>query len=105
MHDAMSLGALLAGPLSGDLPPPERQLLVWTGATALFSGTCRTPLFCALFVAQIAGNLALSPLLLLVAALAAAIGGWVRQDTWNDVQLERWLGNHHGARGSGMKGE
>ena len=43
MHDAISLGALLAGPLIADLPPLERQLLVWTGATALFSGACRTP--------------------------------------------------------------
>jgi H+/Cl- antiporter ClcA len=94
MHDAMSLGALLAGPLIGDLPPLERQLLVWTGATALFSGACRTPLFCALFVAQIAGNGALLPLLLLVAALAAPIGRWVRADTWNEVQLERWLEAH-----------
>ncbi|WP_216900235.1 chloride channel protein [Synechococcus sp. CCY 9618] len=104
MHDAMSLGALLAGPFSGDLPSPERQLLVWCGATALFSGACRTPLFCALFVAQIAGTIALSPLLLLVAALAAPVGGWVRQDTWNEVQLERWLENHHGTGGSAMKG-
>ncbi len=94
MHDAMSLGALLAGPLIGDLPPLERQLLVWTGATALFSGACRTPLFCALFVAQIAGTVALVPLLLLVAALAAPIGRWVRADTWNEVQLERWLESH-----------
>jgi H+/Cl- antiporter ClcA len=104
MHDAMSMGALLAGPLSGDLPPLERQLLVWTGATALFSGACRTPLFCALFVAQIAGNVALSPLLLLVGGLAAPIGRWVREDTWNEVQLERWLENHHGAEGGAMKG-
>lgn len=94
MHDAMSLGALLAGPLIGDLPPLERQLLVWTGAAALFSGACRTPLFCALFVAQIAGNGALVPLLLLVAALAAPIGRWVWADTWNEVQLERWLEAH-----------
>ncbi|MCP9834724.1 MULTISPECIES: chloride channel protein [unclassified Cyanobium] len=94
MHDAMSLGALLAGPLIGDLPPLERQLLVWIGATALFSGACRTPLFCALFVAQIAGNGALVPLLLLVAALAAPIGRWVWAATWNEVQLERWLESH-----------
>lgn len=94
MHDAMSLGALLAGPLIGDLPPLERQLLVWTAATALFSGACRTPLFCALFVAQIAGTVALVPLLLLVAALAAPIGRWVSEDTWNEVQLERWLEAH-----------
>ena len=94
MHDAMSLGALLAGPLIGDLPPLERQLLVWTGATALFSGACRTPLFCALFVAQIAGSVALVPVLLLVAALAAPIGRWVGADSWNEVQLERWLETH-----------
>jgi H+/Cl- antiporter ClcA len=96
MHDAMSLGALLAGPLIGDLAPVERQLVVWTGATALFSGACRTPLFCALFVAQIAGTPALSPLLLLVAALAAPIGHWVRPDTWNEAQLEHWLEEHRG---------
>jgi H+/Cl- antiporter ClcA len=99
MHDAMSLGALLAGPLLGDLPPLERQLLVWTGATALFSGACRTPLFCALFVAQIAGNVALVPLLLLVAALAAPIGHWVGTDTWNEVQLQRWLEDHQANEG------
>lgn len=94
MHDAMSLGALLAGPLIGDLPPLERQLLVWTGATGLFSGACRTPLFCALFVMQIAGSMALLPWLLLVAGLAAPIGRWVGTDTWNEVQLERWLEIH-----------
>jgi H+/Cl- antiporter ClcA len=94
MHDAMSLGALLAGPLIGDLPPLERQLLVWTGATALFSGACRTPLFCALFVVQIAGTMALLPWLLLVAGLAAPIGRWAGKDTWNDVQLERWIEIH-----------
>ncbi|MEA5412684.1 chloride channel protein, partial [Synechococcus sp. BA-120 BA3] len=99
MHDAMSLGALLAGPLIGDLPPLERQLLVWTGATALFSGACRTPLFCALFVMQIAGSMALLPWLLLVAALAAPVGRWAGKDTWNDVQLERWL-EIHGVRGT-----
>ncbi|MDM7952792.1 MAG: chloride channel protein [Cyanobium sp. CZS 25K] len=103
MHDAMSLGALLAGPLIGDLPPLERQLLVWIGATALFSGACRTPLFCALFVAQIAATVALVPLLLLVAALAAPIGRWVRSDTWNEVQLESWLEDHHGNEGGEMK--
>ena len=102
MHDAMSLGALLAGPLLGDLPPLERQLLVWTGATALFSGACRTPLFCALFVAQIAGNVALVPLLLLVAALAAPIGRWAGADTWNEVQLERWLEDHQANEGAEM---
>jgi H+/Cl- antiporter ClcA len=91
MHDAMSLGALLAGPLIGTLPPVERQLLVWSGATALFSGACRTPLFCALFVIQIAGNATLAPLLLLVAALAAPIGSRLRKDTWNETQLGRWL--------------
>lgn len=91
MHDAMSLGALLAGPLIGGLPPLERQLLVWTGATALFSGACRTPLFCALFVMQIAGAMALLPWLLLVAGLAAPIGRWVGEETWNEVQLEHWL--------------
>jgi H+/Cl- antiporter ClcA len=94
MHDAMSLGALLAGPWIGGLPPLERQLLVWTGATALFSGACRTPLFCALFVTQIAGNAALLPVLLLVAALAAPLGRRVGAVTWNEVQLERWLAIH-----------
>ncbi len=103
MHDAMSLGALLAGPLLGDLPPLERQLLVWTGATALFSGACRTPLFCALFVMQIAGTIALLPWLLLVAGLAAPIGRWVRQDTWNEVQLDHWLEIHGTKETEGMK--
>ncbi len=103
MHDAMSLGALLAGPLLGDLPPLERQLLVWTGATALFSGACRTPLFCALFVMQIAGTMALLPWLLLVAGLAAPIGRWVNPDTWNDVQLERWLAAHGSSGAENLK--
>jgi H+/Cl- antiporter ClcA len=103
MHDAMSLGALLAGPLIADLPPLERQLLVWTGATALFSGACRTPLFCALFVMQIAGTMALLPWLLLVAALAAPIGRWVWTETWNEVQLERWLEIHGVKETEGMK--
>ena len=31
---------------------------------------------------------------MLVAALAAPIGRWVRADTWNEVQLERWLESH-----------
>ena len=105
MHDAMSLGALLAGPLIGDLPPLERQLLVWTGATALFSGACRTPLFCALFVAQIAGTVALVPLVLLVAALAAPIGRWVSEETWNDVQLERWLAAHAASFAGNLKND
>lgn len=78
-------------------------MLVWTGATALFSGACRTPLFCALFVAQIAGNVALVPLLLLVAALAAPIGRWVRSETWNEVQLERWLDAHGSGGAERMK--
>ncbi|KEF40625.1 MAG: hypothetical protein ER33_16065, partial [Cyanobium sp. CACIAM 14] len=103
MHDAMSLGALLAGPLLVDLPPLERQLLVWTGATALFSGACRTPLFCALFVTQIAGNPALTPLLLLVAALASTIGRHVQKDTWNEVQLKRWLETHSTNEGRKMR--
>ncbi len=105
MHDAMSLGALLAGPLIGDLPPLERQLLVWTGATALFSGACRTPLFCALFVAKIAGTVALVPLVLLVAALAAPIGRWVSEETWNDVQLERWLAAHAASFAGNLKND
>jgi H+/Cl- antiporter ClcA len=103
MHDAMSLGALLAGPLIADLPPLERQLLVWTGATALFSGACRTPLFCALFVMQIAGTMALLPWLMLVAALAAPIGRRAWADTWNEVQLERWLEIHGVRQTEGMK--
>lgn len=64
---------------------------MWTEATALFNGACRTPVFCALFVIQIAGNLALAPMLLLVTALAARVGVWVRANTWNEGQLERWL--------------
>jgi len=42
-------------------------------------------------------------LLLLVAALAAPIGRWVRSDTWNEVQLESWLEDHHGNEGGEMK--
>jgi H+/Cl- antiporter ClcA len=76
---------------------------VWTGATALFSGACRTPLICALFVTQIAGTPILAPLLLLVAAVAAPIGRWVRADTWNETQLERWLEERHGKEVVPMK--
>ncbi|MGB5241504.1 MAG: chloride channel protein, partial [Prochlorococcaceae cyanobacterium] len=88
MHDAMSLGALLAGPLIGDLPPLERQLLVWTGATALFSGACRTPLFCGLFVFSLQNEPSLLPLLLTGSAGGAALGRWLGGITWNESQLD-----------------
>ena len=52
-------------------------------AGPLISGACRTPVFCALFVVEIAGNLPL-----------ASLGDRVRADTWNEVQLEQWLEDH-----------
>ena len=91
IHDTMSLGALLASPWLDGLTPVDRSTLVLGGAVALFSGACRTPLFCSLFVARISGDASLLPVLLLLAAIAAVIGSWITPATWNEVQLSRLL--------------
>ena len=45
------------------------------------------PLFCAAFVFTLQGDPALLPLLLLVAAIAAALGERWRGEGWNDHQV------------------
>jgi H+/Cl- antiporter ClcA len=91
IHDTMSLGALLASPWLAGLDGVDRSTLVLGGAVALFSGACRTPLFCSLFVVRISGDASLLPVLLLMAAVAAVIGSWMTPATWNEVQLSRFL--------------
>jgi H+/Cl- antiporter ClcA len=91
IHDTMSLGALLASPWLGGLDAVGRSTLVLGGAVALFSGACRTPLFCSLFVVRISGDTSLLPVLLLMAAVAAVIGSWMTPATWNELQLSRFL--------------
>jgi len=90
IHDTMSLGALLASPWLEGLGGVDRSTLVLSGAVALFSGACRTPLFCSLFVVRISGDASLLPVLLLLAAIAAVIGSWLAPATWNEVQLSRF---------------
>jgi H+/Cl- antiporter ClcA len=90
MHDSMTLGALLISPLQG-LPGLERTALAQlaaVGATALFAGSTGTPLFCAAFVFTLQGDPALLPVLLLVSAVAAALGERWRGEGWNEHQVE-----------------
>jgi H+/Cl- antiporter ClcA len=89
MHDSMSLGALLISPLQG-LPgftSNDLAQLAAVGATALFAAAHGAPLFCAAFVFSLQGDPALLPLLLLVAAIAAALGERWRGEGWNDHQV------------------
>lgn len=76
MHDSLSLGALLISPLQGmaGLEPRALAQLAAVGATALFAAAHGCPLFCAVFVFTLQGDPALLPLLLLVSAVAAALG-------------------------------
>ncbi|MCT0198920.1 chloride channel protein [Synechococcus sp. CS-1325] len=90
IHDTMSLGALLASPWLEGLGGVDRSTLVLSGAVALFSGACRTPLFCSLFVVRISGDASLLPVLLLLAAVAAVVGSWMTPATWNELQLSRF---------------
>jgi H+/Cl- antiporter ClcA len=93
MHDSMTLGALLISPLQG-LPGLERTALAQlaaVGATALFAGSTGTPLFCAAFVFTLQGDPVLLPLLLLVSAVAAALGERWRGEGWNEHQVQALL--------------
>ncbi len=88
MHDSMTLGAVLVTPWLGALPEQQQAALAGVAAAALFSGACRTPLFCALFVFTLQGNAALLPWLLTAAAIAAAMGRWLGGPSWNEAQVE-----------------
>ena len=89
MHDSMSLGALLISSLQGlpGLTSHDLAQLAAVGATALFAAAHGAPLFCAAFVFTLQGDPALLPLLLLVAAIAAALGERWRGEGWNDHQV------------------
>jgi H+/Cl- antiporter ClcA len=93
MHDSMSLGALLTSPLQGlpGLSSHHLAQLAAVGATALFAAAHGAPLFCAAFVFTLQGDPALLPLLLLVSAVAAAMGERWRGEGWNDVQVRLLL--------------
>jgi H+/Cl- antiporter ClcA len=87
MHDSMSLGAVLVSPWLTALPLEQRSALAAIAATATFSGACRTPLFCALFVFTLQGQPSGLPLVLTASAIAAAIGHWLGGASWNAVQV------------------
>jgi H+/Cl- antiporter ClcA len=86
MHDTMTLGALLASPLT-DLPAEAHAQLAAVGAAALFAAANRTPLFCALFVFTLQGDPQLLVPLLLASAVSAALAEPWRGSTWNEAQL------------------
>lgn len=89
MHSSMTLGALLISPLQAlpELSSSDLAQLAAVGATALFAAAHGAPLFCAAFVFTLQGDPALLPLLLLVAAIAAALGERWRGEGWNDHQV------------------
>lgn len=93
MHDSMSLGALLISPLQGlpGLQSSDLAQLAAVGATALFAAAHGCPLFCAAFVFTLQGDPALLPMLLLVAATAAALGERWRGEGWNEHQVRLLL--------------
>lgn len=97
MHDSMSLGAVLVGPWLQPLPAEQQAALAAVAAAATFSGACRTPLFCGLFVFTLQGNAAVLPWLLTASAIAAAIGRWLGGISWNEAQTEAFL--RAGAKG------
>ena len=88
MHDSMSLGAALASPWLGALAADQRAALSAVAAASLFSGACRTPLFCGLFVFTLQGNPSGLPVLLTAAAIAAGLGHGLGGRSWNEAQLE-----------------
>jgi len=87
MHDAMTLGSLLASPL-GFLPPESRAQLAAIGAAALFAGANRTPIFCALFVFTLQGDPQLLLPLLLASAISTVLAERWRPTTWNAAQVQ-----------------
>ncbi|MEI8250319.1 MAG: chloride channel protein [Synechococcus sp. ELA057] len=98
MHDSMTLGALLISPLQG-LPGLDRTdlaQLAAVGATALFAGAHGCPLFCAAFVFTLQGDPGLLPLLLLMAAVASALGERWRGEGWNERQVRVLLESQSG---------
>ena len=99
MHDSMTLGALLISPLQGleGLGPTALAQLAAVGATALFAAAHGCPLFCASFVFTLQGDPGLLPLLLLVSAVAAALGERWRGEGWNEHQLQGLLDPTPGA--------
>ena len=85
MHDAMTLGSLLASPLTF-MPAEARGQLAAIGAVAFFAAANRTPLFCALFVFTLQGDPQLLLPLLLASGVSTALAeGW-RGLTWNEAQ-------------------
>lgn len=85
MHDTMTLGSLLASPLTF-IPADARGQLAAIGAVAFFAAANRTPLFCALFVFTLQGDLQLLLPLLLASGVSTALAeGW-RGLTWNEAQ-------------------
>ena len=99
MHDSMSIGALLISPLQGlpGLTSNDLAQLAAVGATAFFAAAHGAPLFCAAFVFTLQGDPGLLPLLLLVAAIAAALGERWRGEGWNDHQVRFLLAAKPGA--------
>lgn len=98
MHDSMTLGALLISPLQQlpGLTSNDLAQLAAVGATALFAAAHGAPLFCAAFVFTLQGDPALLPLLLLVAAVAAALGERWRGEGWNEHQMKLLLASWSG---------
>jgi len=87
MHDTMTLGSLLASPLTF-LPVAARGQLAAIGAVALFAAANRTPLFCALFVFTLQGDPQLLLPLLLSSAVSTALAEHWRGRTWNEAQAQ-----------------
>jgi len=85
MHDTMTLGSLLASPLTF-LPVEARGQLAAIGAAALFAAANRTPLFCALFVFTLQGDPQLLLPLLLASAISTSLAERWRGRTWNEAQ-------------------
>lgn len=90
MHDTMTLGAVLVAPFVQPLSAPDQAALIAIGAAALFSGACRTPLFCGLFVFTLQGNPELLTPLLLASALATGLGHSLGRESWSEHQSEAY---------------
>ncbi|MGB7563391.1 MAG: chloride channel protein [Prochlorococcaceae cyanobacterium] len=91
MHDTMTLGAVLVAPFVQQLTAPNQAALIAIGATALFSGASRTPLFCGLFVFTLQGNPVLLTPLLLASALATGLSRVLGRESWSEHQSEAYL--------------